>query len=416
MKAKALLALTGGLITWGSALSQELQDYSAVAANRPLTYRAGQEIIFDSNAIRLAGGQAPPAVYGVRDRSDTISRTFAGFTYNDAVASQNLRVDLNVDARVYSNFSALSRNTYSLIGSLSGNIDRAWYYGVGLNVSSSAGDFANQFGFEPNATRSIGFDARVGYRFSPTWSIYLSQSATDRTNSAVSLSGADTSQDATEIGLRFEPGSAINAEIGVSNRAVKFPNRQRFDSLGNPLTLPVSNSFQADQLVARVSYAPTAQSSSTGNVGFGNTRFDELTQRNSNNVLFGLDYRYAFSNVTEFGIQYARDLGGGALAFTSPVLSNRFGVRATWKPTGKISLTGDVSTTNRRFTSDPSTLTTTNSLRADTLRTVSLIGQYEMSRAVRFNAGFSTQTRSANLSNFSFSGRLLTVGITINLD
>jgi Putative beta-barrel porin 2 len=416
MKTKALLALTGGLMTWGITLAQELQDFAAVAASRPLTYRAGQEFILDSNVLRLANGQPPPASYGSGDRGDTISRTYVGFTYSNVIANQNVKLDFNLDTRKHSNFSSLDRNTYGLVGSVGGNFDRSWYYSAGLDLSNSAGDFINQIGFEPNAVRGFGFNTRVGYRFTPTWSVYVAQNEANRTNSATSLRSADTDQSTVELGLRFEPGSAMNAEIGFSQRTVKFPNRQRFDALGNPLPLTISNNFQADQLIARVSYAPTAQSSFSGNLGFGNTRFDELTQRNSNNVLFGVDYRYAFSDVANFGVQFARDLGSSSSSFTSPVLSTRFGIRANWNPTGKVMVTGDVTTNNRRFTSDPSNFTTTNSLKEDRLRSMGIAAQYTLARTLNINLGISRQTRSANLSNFSYSGTLLNLGATMSFD
>jgi hypothetical protein len=419
MKLKALQLASVSLVFLATAHAQDLPNQpspTSQSLGRPLSFRIGQEILVDSNVLRLPAGQAVPLFYGGNQRSDVISRTFGGITYSNIVANQNLRLDLSAEIRQYSHFSSLNRDSYGLSAGVGGDINRAWYYLIDLSASSLAGDFINQLGLEPNALRNLGLSGRIGYRFTPSWSTYLSLSDSRRTNSALTLITSDTSQNSTEVGLRFEPESAISAEIGLAHRNVSYPNRQRFDAFGNPLPLTVSNSFHSDQLIGRITYRPTSQSSFSGNIGIGATRFDELTQRNASSFLFGFNYRWVFSDLAEVGAQFSRDLASDAVSFSSPVLTTRLGADAIWKPTGRLSVTGQINTSTRRFTADPGLSVGNNGLVGDKFLSVGILTQYEISRAIRLNAGINHQSRSADIKAFSSSTNIFNIGMTVNLD
>jgi Putative beta-barrel porin 2 len=399
------------------AAAEEPSEVSNEALGRPLTYRIGQELLIDSNVFRLPDGQTSNAAFGGGQRNDVISRTFGGVSYSNLVANQTIRLDLNVEVRRYSNFSSLNRNTFGFVGNIGGDLNRAWYYDIGLNASSIAGDFVNQIGFEANVLRSLGGSGRLGFRFTPAWSTYIELTNTERTNSAQSLAAANTEQIGTELGVRFEPGTALSTEVGFSQRKVAYPIRQTVNLFGNPLPSSVNNSFQSDQLVARLSYKPTGQSGFTGSIGVGRTSFDELTQRNARSILMGVDYRFVLSDMTEVGFQFARDFGAGVLSFSSPVLSTRYGVNAIWRPTGRLSFTGQLSTNNRRFTADPGVaIGSTATLTKDELRTIGVSAVYEISRAVRLNGGVNYQSRNADVKSFSFNGSVISLGMTVNFD
>jgi Putative beta-barrel porin 2 len=416
MSFRTLLAVCTALLAMAQAKGQDLLEATSQSLGRPLSYRIGQELLIDSNVLRLPTELPIPASYKSRQRGDTISRTFGGLSYRNLIANQSVGVDLNAEVLTYSHFSSLNRSTIGLNSNLSGDFNRAWYYQFGLIAADSAGDFVNQSGFEANVVRNFGASSRLGLRFTPTWSSYLALSKNRRTNSARTLSSADSSQSTVELGLRFQPESGIDAEIGVSNRVVEFANRQTVDALGNPLSGNVSNSFQSDQLTGRINYRPSAQSRFAGSIGLGNTRFDELLQRNTSSILFGIDYRHTFSDLAEIGVQYAKDLAGDASSFSSPVVSTRLGLDATWRPTGRLSLTGQVKTNSRHFTFDPGVVSGANGLKEDKISSVSLIAQHELTRTVRLNAGFTQQARSSDTKNTSFKSTIFNVGVTINLD
>ena len=416
MTTRGLLVLCFGLLPLSGVYADESLGDSSQNLARPLSYRFGQEFLIDSNILRLPDGQPVPLAYLGKGRGDTVYRTYGGISYANIIANQNLQVDLNLEIRQYANFSSLSRNSIGLSGSIGGDLDRAWYYDVSLTASDTAGDFVNQNGLDANTLRSLGVSTRLGYRFTPTWSTYGVLRASQRINSAQSLSSADTSQNSLEVGLRFDPGSGINAELGLSHRNVDYTNRQTFDALGNRLPLRVSNSFTSDQIVGRVNYQPTGQSKLTGSVGLGSTRLDELTQRNASSFLFGFDYRYVFSGLAEMGVQVSRDLAGDALSFSSPVIGTRVGVDATWRPTGRLALTGELKTNSRRFSSDPSVVLGTNILNADKVLTTSLVAQYEFSRTIRMVGGFTRQSRESDSKNFVFTSNAISLGIVVNLD
>jgi hypothetical protein len=416
MTTRGLLVLCIGLLPLSGVYANESLGDSSQNLARPLTYRLGQEFLIDSNILRLPDGQPVPLAYLGKGRGDTIYRTYGGISYANIIANQNLQLDLNLEIRQYANFSSLSRNSMGLSGSIGGDLDRAWYYEASITASDTAGDFVNQNGLDANTLRNLGVSARLGYRFTPTWSTYGVLRAGRRVNSAQSLSSADTSQNSLEFGLRFDSGGRINAELGLSHRGVDYLNPQTFDALGNRLPLRVSNSFTSDQIVGRVNYQPTGQSKLTGSIGLGSTRFDELTQRNASNFLFGFDYRYVFSGLAEMGVQISRDLAGDAFSFSSPVIATKIGIDATWRPSGRLALTGELKTNSRSFSSDPSVVLGANVLNSDKVLTTSLTAQYEFSRTIRMVAGFNRQSRQSDSKNFVFTSNAINLGIVVSLD
>jgi Putative beta-barrel porin 2 len=240
--------------------------------------------------------------------------------------------------------------------------------------------------------------------------------STDRSNSASALSSADLSLRGIEVGGRYDPGAILNGELVIAKRTISFPNFQTTDSLGQPLLNAVDNGYSATQLIARANYQPTGQSSLSGNIGFSSSSFNSLKQRDNSGLLFGLTYRYLYSDALTFGARLSKDIVGEQLSFSSPVQSTRFGFDASWRMTGRTTLSGAVLTTNRKFNSDAGVVLSNNPLTSDRLQSASLNGRYELLRTVFLNASLLRASRNASVSNFSYAGTTAMLGIAVSLD
>jgi hypothetical protein len=405
-----------GITLAAGAWSQEAATGTPEVAARPLQYRFGQDFSSDSNVLRLTNGLAPSGAYLGKGRSDNISRTYGGISYNNNIGTQSIAIDAGLEFRKYQSYTNLDGTNYRLSANWQGDLDRAWYSSVGASISALTNDFTNQYGRDVNINRSIGFNGRLGYRLTPTWSIFSALNSNIRTNSANSLASSNVTSNGVEVGGRYEPGGALSGEFLFARRSVRFPNFQTTNQFGVALVNPVDNGYSATQVIARTSYKATGQSSFTGNVGFSSSRFNTLKQRDNTGLLFGLAYRYTYSEALTLGTNVSRDIAGEQLSFSSPVLSTRFGLDAAWRATSRVTISSAYESASRKFNADPSVVLGGSQLSSDRLETMSVNARYELLRTVNLNLGFSRSARYAAVSNIPYSGTIAMLGVAVNLD
>jgi Putative beta-barrel porin 2 len=384
------------------------------AETRPLVFTAGQTFLFDNNIFRLNDAAAVPAAYGSTSRSDRISSTYGAISYDNTISKQEISARLDLNMLRYSAHAALNRNTYSALASWKGDIDRAWFAGANVGLSSTATDFFNQTGFSPNEVRGTQFGATLGYRFTPAWSAVSRLDLNNRVNSAAALSSADSRSTGFELGARYDAGAGLSGELVARRRQINFPNPQLIVQGGT--TQAFSNSYHSNQLVARVNYQANGVSSFSGQFGLTRLGFDQLTQRNNSGYLLGLSYRYSHSDALNFNANLSRDVTNDVVSFSSPVTATNLAVEANWRPTGRITIKASQSFTQRKFNSDPNVVFGLSALDADRLSATSISARYEVMRTVFLNGGFTRQSRDAAVTGIAYSGNVISLGVELRLD
>lgn len=387
---------------------------------RPLTYSLSQSFVRDSNVFRLGDNVAVPAnpVIGPQGgpRGDTIGRTSVGINFNNTTGTQVVTLGANLDFTRYQRYSYLNRNGYGISGAWQADLDSAWYASANLSSAKANTEFLNQFGLASNSATTSTLGGKVGYRFTPTWSVFSGLTAIKIGNSAGVSQAANTSQRLLEAGAKYDPGTGLNGELLLQRRSLDYANRQIFDAFGNTLPSSVDNSFNATQLMARASYQATGQSSFTGQIGYSNQRFNTLTQRDSSGLLFGVTYRYLYSDTFNVGLRLNRDIAGDQSSFSSPVQSTRAGFDASWKATGRITVLGSFDADRRKFSADPGVILGTNNLSADRSKTLALNARYELFRTVNLTAGLQRVSRSANVASIPFSSNIASLAVDFRFD
>ncbi len=408
--------LLGSLMVALPAHAQQTNQPLVQQAVRPLNLNFGQSFSYDSNVLRLSDGLPMPSQFAGNSRGDWFSRTYGGVNYANNIGTQSVALNANLEYRRYSNFSLYNRTNYGLGASWQGDLDRAWYASAGVSTSAITTDLRDAFGLASNVGRTIGFNTKLGYKFTPSWSVFTAFDMSRRSNSATSLQVSDSNQRSVELGGRYDPGSGINADFFLRRRNVDFPNFQRTDASGNPLPGVYDNSFVANQMVMRVNYQPTGQSSLIGQIGYSNSRFNVLKQRDSSGVLLSLAYRYTYSDELSGGLSLSRDIAGEQVSFAAPVESTRLVLDGSWRPTGRITVGASFDTNRRRFNADPAVVLGLGGLDADRINQTSLNLRYEMLRTVFLTAGISRASRSATLVGIPYTGNLYSIGVDVKLD
>jgi Putative beta-barrel porin 2 len=387
----------------------------AQGQERPLSFTARQSLSYDSNVLQIPSGGSLPASYGTTKRSDVISNTSVLGGYVNSFGTQNLSATADLGLVRYANLSRLNRNTYSLGGTLNGDLGPAVYSSLNLLTSRLGTSFANQFGLEPNLTTTFQVGGQLGYRFSPTWSVFGGLDQIKRDNSAPQLAAADSRSSGKEVGLRYQPQSGLDGSMVWRQVDTKLPNAQTRDFFGNLLPSAVNNGYQQDQAVIRLSYQPNGISSLNGEVGLSRLEYSSLTQRNSNGLLLKLNYNYLVSDAWSLSARVGRDSTVVASAFASSVQDTNAGVSASWKPTGRIGVNGNIGVSKRDFNADAGVALGSTSNRRDTFLTYSVGGSYELMRNINLTANISRYDRSSNIAAFLSTGSTLLLGLDLVL-
>jgi hypothetical protein len=386
----------------------------AQGLDRPLGLNARQQITFDSNALQLRDGARPPAAYGT-ERNDRILTTSVGAAYQDSFGTQSVtaRGDLAYTNR--SNFGLLDSTTYGLGATQTGDWNPAVYSTLNVNLSRVNTSLANQFAVEPNLTTALVIGGSVGYRFDPTWSMFLGLDQTKRDNSSAQLAQSDTRLAGKELGVRYQPLSGIDGSLVWRRVDVRFPNAQTVDLLGNALPSAVNNTYQQNQYLFRTTYQPTGISTLSGEIGYSSTSYAALSQRNSGGLILRGNYNYAVSDAWEIVSKLSRENTVAASAFASSVLTTSAGFSAIWKATGRTSVRANIDWIIRDFSQDAGVAQGITANRKDTSRNFGVGANYELLRSLSLTANYLKYSRGSSIATYSMGGHSLGVGLDFNI-
>jgi Putative beta-barrel porin 2 len=390
-----------------------LQMANAQDAERPLSFFAKQTFSSDSNVLQRPSGATAPANLGGGGLGDQIYGTNLGVAYRNVFGQQNVNLSADIGKTTYSKFSSFSRTNYRLSGQLNGDLNPAVYASVGLSSNRVGTTIANQFGLSPNANTSHQLTGSMGYRFDPTWSIFAGLDETRIDNSSTALSAADTKNSGRETGLRYQPQSGLDASIVLRQTSVRYPNSQSLDLFGNVLSTQINNGFKSSQALFRVNYRPTGISSVSSEIGYSTLDFKNLSERNSSNLIFKLDYAYQFSDALSFTVAGNRGNSVPSSAFASPILSTGLSLSSNWQVTGRTSFRANVDYGQRDFRDDAGVSLGLTPARKDNITSIGVAANYELLRNLKASVGASRFSRSSNIAAFSSSGHVVTLGLDL---
>jgi Putative beta-barrel porin 2 len=386
----------------------------AQGQDRPLGFNARQQFTFDSNALQLREGARPPAAFGT-ERNDRISTTSVGAAYQDSFGTHSVTARGDLANTKRSNFGLLDSTTYGLSATQSGDWNPAVYSTLNVNLSKVNTSLANQLAVEPNLTTSLVFGGTLGYRFDPTWSVFLGLDQTKRDNSSALLAQSDTRLSGKELGVRYQPLSGIDGSLLWRRVDVRFPNAQTVDLLGNALPSAVSNTYQQNQYLFRTTYQPSGISTLSGEIGYSSTSYAALSQRNSGGLILRATYNYAVSDAWEIVSKLSRDNSVAASAFASSVLTTSAGFAAIWKATGRTSVRANIDWITRDFSQDAGVAQGITANRKDTSRNFGVGANYELLRSLNLTANYLKYSRGSSIATYSMGGHSLGVGLDFNI-
>ena len=186
----------------------------------------GQTITYDDNLFRISDSvddkRLQDLIGGTR-RSDTVSTTYAGATFDKLLSRQKLHADLSYNINRYSRFSALDYN------GLRANANWGWQVGnylkgiLSYERNRKLIDFGSLIPNERGSVRDINtYDrlyASADWWFHPAYSVGAGYSHVNNSYSSVRRQASEYDADAVELNAKFQPKTGNL--IGMSLRQTK---------------------------------------------------------------------------------------------------------------------------------------------------------------------------------------------------
>lgn len=376
-----------------------------------LTIQAGAETETHSNIFKLPSGTDPQPLYGKSNRGDTIVRGFVGITFDRDVSLQHFRFDARIEPNKFVSYSKFDYLAYQGGFNWDWAIGRPFFGTLGVRTGQTLSSFLNNFtGGEKNLEKRLNYYATGGIHLTPRWSFVVGADVVERDSSVQRFQYTDFTYTSGEAGLRYEPGTGTELEFVARHTIGDYPTQQNFDALGNVLAQPIDNSFKQNAGLVRLQIKPSNDSRIAGQVGYTKRSYDKLDQRDFSGVTMGLNLDWAPTGAFLMKLEAIRDLQ------TEDILTSNYVDVATLRATptiiltGKITLNGIATYSERSYKGDPGFVQTTGPVRKDKYTVFGAQVAYEFSRNLLFTLEGRTEHRSSNYDGFQFTDNILMLG------
>lgn len=413
--------LIASLVFAASVTSSNVHADEADALN----FLVGETITYDDNLFRISDSTSAQALSGTlnRDpkRSDMVSTTYVGVTFDKLLSRQNLHADILYNINRYSHYSTLDYN------GLRANANWGWQLGNYLKGSltyernRTLVDFGSLNPEDRDNARDVNtYDrlyASADWWFHPEYSFGVGYSRSTSSYTSVQRQANEYDANAVELNAKFQPKSGNLIGLSLRQTKGRYPNRQASPNpAGGTVVATVDNSFDQTDAEVNGDWRLTGQSRFFGRLGYTTRTHDQVSERDFSGLTGRLTYDWAFDGKTNVNIGIRREIGAVDDIDAAYVLTDGISLNPVWNPTSKISVAAKYDWSKRRYEGDPFRVigTGTNpslqSVRKDTVNTASVSGTYAPLRSLRVSLTLQHERRSStrefvpyrdNLASFS---------------
>lgn len=390
------LAIAGGLMVIPTAWADEADAFNVIV---------GQTLTYDDNLFRLSDSVDETVAIGSSRRSDFISTTYGGLTFDKLLSRQKLHADVLWNFNRYSRFSALDYN------GLSANANWGWQLGNYLKGTLSYErsrrliDFGNLTPQDRGRVRDINtYDRLYGnadWWFHPSYSVGVGYAHVNSSYSSDLRRSSEFDSDAVELNGKFQPKTGNLIGLTLRQTQGKYPNREvAFDPASGLVLGRVDNSYDQTDAEVNGDWRMTGQSRVYGRLGYTSRKHDQLSERDFSGVTARVNYNWAIEGKTAINVVVRREIGGVDDIDAAYVLTDGITLNPVWYPTAKVSLSAKYDWARRRYEGDPFGVLAGSasglSVRKDTLNTASITATYLPLRSLQLSLTLQRERRTSS--------------------
>lgn len=396
--------MSGGAQAQNQGLGQPVQ------VDDVLTFEAAADLARHSNIFLLPDGTSPQAIFGDSARGDTLLTATLGVKFDRDVSLQRFTVNGRILPVKYMNYSQFDYVGYDLGANWNWAVGRPWFGTLGANFGQRASSFSDIRQSEKNLQRTRRVYFTGGLRLTPSWALIAGIDNATLTNSTAAQEASDQDFTGVEAGVRYAPGTGTELAFVYRRLDGKYPNRQVVDAGGGVLGAAVDNGFTQDQFLLRAQYKPNEDARIFGEIGLTKRSFTNLAERDFSGPTARLTYEFRPGGRFFMAADLIRDIASQEILTSNYVDTTKISLRPSFRMTGKITLNGEYSYSKLAYEGDPGFVASSANVRKDDVTTFGLRADWQYSRNVLFNVGFSRINRDSNINNVKYTNNIVGIG------
>ena len=355
----------------------------------------------DSNLFR----SSKDSVSG--DTPDTISRIEAGMQVNYPISRQHLSLKASVNRNQYQRYEFLNYD--------GNDVQAVWNWQMGNLLQGDLGYTRNQTLASFTDTQVNGRDVRTqqsafanaNYRPHPDWRLHgggrwyalESESSINQLLKREEVSGV--------VGVDYI--SNANNSVGIQGyfMEARFPDSEAV----SPSSF--DNGYSQVEISSVANWAVSGNSRLRGRLGYTQSRYNQLSSRDSNNMTGRFTYDWSITGKTMLSGAVWREIGTVTDTTSTFSLTKGSSLDVSWVPTSKISVRGGVAYRSSDFQSESGFVLGVVDKRKDDIRTASAALGYSPLRNILLSLEGIIEQRDSTRMFFDYSYKLLRASVKV---
>jgi exopolysaccharide biosynthesis operon protein EpsL len=393
------LLLLGALVFSGVAVAADNPSDPHNPDTDPLIFTVGAALKRDDNLFRTPDNE----------QTETVRSLFAGLKVDVPVSLQRFTLDSLVTDNRYANFSQLN-----YVGI---NAKGAWNWVVGDRARGNVGyqyqRFLADFGDLQTRTQDLVsqripfFD--VAYLLTPEWEIVADAARSETSHSESTRNTLDYKLNTGAVGINYITSSKNSIGVRAKRTNADYPNRETFDSLGNPLANSVDNSFRENDFAAVAVWKLTGESRVSARAGYTQREHVEQSSRDFSGGTGEVDYHWVPTGKTTVDFSVYRNVLSSDDLSASYILFRGLSIEPAWAALSTITVKLRAVRELRDYLGDPG-IVLGGQRREDTFQSARLSAVYAPTRTLELSLAFEAGKRDSNVNDFDFKYQLGALG------
>lgn len=344
-------------------------------------------ISYDDNLFRFSDETDSAALLGTDARSDTYLRAEAGVQMDHASGRQEYRLDARINRNVYDRFSFLdyTGGEFRARGAL--RFGEAWSANIDIGYLRELANFENLVLPIRDIKSTRRASAIATRHLDPRWSVRLGGSWRDFRFSERDINNREESAAVAGVDYRSRADNRLGLQLTVTDG--RFPNRTPDPSI------QFDDGYTRTDLETLVDWTITGKSTVTAALGYSWVKSDNFSSQDFDGPIALLRYRWMPTGKLTLNTVLRRsisDLSGDIANFTE---ISALELQPRWEVSGRTTIVGLLGYERRDFQEAANLPAIDGDGREDTIRTLRVGAEYELTRRSRLDLRVQTENRDS---------------------
>lgn len=389
---KYVACLVGRLFILTVLLSPISISFAATDTFMPYAYARSS---YNSNLFRLADDAEAVAVLGDTDKNETIRHLGAGFRIDLPVSRQRLILDAEMDRVDYDTFSTLNHTRTEARTAWHWQVGNLWSGNLGYRYSKRLSTFYELQSVSKDMKTKNNVFLDAGYQIHPDWRLLAGVSRSDQ--GYQEREALDSELRSKKLEIQYK--NTINTRMGL-RATVTDANLLNLENIDGTL---FNNDYEKTEISGIFYWEGTGKSHFEARLGVTDQKYNELTERDSQDTVGRLTYLWLLTGKTKLDVSLWRETDSRVEEITTLVVTEGVSISPTWSATRKITVSGKISYEQDDFKGENEViLISGQKAREDEIRLFLINVNYNPTRNLSLSLGYQTEERTSNRKDSEF--------------